>query len=51
MLKTAINDRYVADNYYQSVNMDELLFEKDGTISKMRQFDYKVHRFLRKRKQ
>lgn len=48
-LKTAINDRYVADNYYQSANMDEILFEKDGTISKMRQFDYKVHKFLKKR--
>jgi hypothetical protein len=50
MLKTAINDRYVADNYYQSANMDELLFEKDGTISKMLQFDYKVHKFLKKKR-
>ena len=49
-MKTAIDDRYVADNYYQSANMDELLFEKDGTISKMKQFDYKVHKFLRKKK-
>jgi hypothetical protein len=24
------------------------LFEKDGTISKMRQFDYKIHKFIRK---
>ena len=28
--------------------MDEILFEKDGTISKMMQFDYKVHKFIRK---
>ena len=31
--------------------MDEILFEKDGTISKMMQFDYKVHKFIRKPKE
>jgi len=36
MLKKVINDRYVADNYYQNADMDEILFEKDGTISKMK---------------
>jgi len=30
--------------------MDELLFEKDGDISKMKQFDYKVHKFLKKKR-
>jgi hypothetical protein len=25
--------------------MDEVMFEKDGTISKMRQFDYKIHKY------
>ena len=38
----AINNRYVADNYYQSADMDELMFERDGTISKMKQFQYKI---------
>ena len=32
----SIDDRYIAENYYQSANMDELLYEKDGTISKMK---------------
>ena len=50
ILQKTINDRYVADHYYQSANMDELLFEKDGTISKMWQFDYRVHKFIRKNK-
>ena len=49
ILKTSINDRYVADHYYQNTNMDEILFERDGTISKMRQFDYKVHKFIKKK--
>ena len=48
VLKKSIDDRYVADNYYPQANMDEILFEKDGTISKMKQFDYKVHKFIRK---
>ncbi len=25
--------------------MDEVIFEKDGTISKMKQFDYKIHKY------
>jgi hypothetical protein len=41
----SIDDRYIAENYYQSANMDELLYEKDGTISKMKQFDYKIHKY------
>lgn len=47
ILKRTINDRYVADNYYNTFNMDEILYEKDGTISRMKQFDYKVHKFIR----
>jgi hypothetical protein len=39
-----INSQYVAENYYQN-SMDELMYEKDGTISKMRQFAYKVHKY------
>jgi hypothetical protein len=38
----------VADNYYQSLDSDEILFERDGTISKMRQFQYKVHKFIKR---
>ena len=48
IISKAIDDRYVADNYYQNTGMDEILFEKDGTISKMMQFDYKVHKFIKK---
>ena len=53
IVKIAINDRYVADNYYQSADMDELMFEKDGTISKMKQLQYKVSKnnLLTKNKQ
>jgi hypothetical protein len=28
--------------------MDEILYEKDGTISKMKQFDYKIHKYFKK---
>ena len=46
MLKVlAVDDRYIAENYYQSNNMDELLYEKDSSISKMKQFDYKIHKY------
>ena len=48
IMKSVINDRYVADNYYSFQDSDEILFEKDGTIAKMKQFDYKVHKFIRK---
>ena len=34
----------MAENYYQN-SMDEVMYEKDGTISKMRQFAYKVHKY------
>ena len=48
ILKMSVNDRYVAENYYQSTANDHILYEKDGTISKMKQFDYKIHKFIRK---
>ena len=47
ILKKTLNDRYIADNYYPSADMDNILFEKDGLVSKMKQFDYKVHKFIR----
>ena len=31
-------------------NMENILHEKDGTISKMRQFDYKIHKQAKKDK-
>ena len=31
----AVDDRYIAENYYNN-QMDEVLYEKDGTISKMK---------------
>jgi hypothetical protein len=31
-----VDDRYIAENYYQSTGMDELLFERDGDISRMK---------------
>lgn len=40
-----VDDRYIAENYYQSSQVTDLLYEKDGTISKMRQFDYKIHKY------
>ncbi|TNV82125.1 hypothetical protein FGO68_gene12404 [Halteria grandinella] len=40
-----VDDRYIAENYYQSNDMDELLYERDGDISRMRQFDYKIHKY------
>ena len=39
-----VDDRYIAENYYQN-SMDEVMYEKDGTISKMKQFDYKIHKY------
>jgi hypothetical protein len=45
MLKViGVDDRYIAENYYQN-SMDEVPFEKDGVISKMKQFDYKIHKY------
>jgi len=35
VLKSVVTDRYIADNYYKHGDTDEILFEKDGTISKM----------------
>jgi hypothetical protein len=42
---------YVAENYYQGISDDSILHEKDGTISKMMQFDYKVSKLLKNRPQ
>lgn len=39
-----VSHQYVAENYYQN-SMDEIMHEKDGTISKMRQFSYKIHKY------
>jgi len=42
------DDRYIAENYYRGFQDDEaLLYEKDGTISKLLQFDYKVHKLIK----
>ena len=30
-----VDDRYIAENYYQN-SMEEVMYEKDGTISKMK---------------
>ena len=35
ILKMSVDDRYIAENYYQN-DMNELMYEKDGTISKMK---------------
>ena len=40
----------MADHYYQQGNMEEIPYERDGNISRMKQFDYKVHKFIKKRK-
>jgi len=42
--------RYGAEHFYNSSNMENILHEKDGVISKMKQFDYKVHRPIDKSK-
>ena len=36
ILRGAIDDRYIAENYYKGFADDSILYEKDGTISKMR---------------
>lgn len=40
-----VDDRYIAENYYHNTSNEDLLYEKDGTISKMRQFEYKIHKY------
>lgn len=48
IINNTINCRYVAENYYNRGDTDEILFERDGQISKMRQFDYKIYKYLKK---
>lgn len=48
MLKATLDDQYIAENYYKGFADDSILYERDGTISKMRQFDYKVHKLMKK---
>ena len=47
-LKKSVDNLYVAENYYKGISDESLLYEKDGTISKMLQFDYKVHKLIKK---
>jgi len=42
-----LDDHYIAENYYKGFSDDSILYEKDGTISKMLQFDYKVHKLIK----
>ena len=39
---------YVAENYYQGISDESIMHEKDGMISKMMQFDYKVTKIIKK---
>ena len=41
---------YIAENYYKRFNSDGgvLEFEKDGSISKLKQYDYKVSKLIKK---
>lgn len=50
IIKVTVDDRYIAENYYKSYDMNELMYEKDGTISRMRQFDYKIHKFKKSKR-
>ena len=36
--------RYGAEHFYNTNNNENILYEKDGVISKMKQFDYKIHK-------
>ena len=36
--------RYGAEHFYNTNNNENILHEKDGVISKMKQFDYKIHK-------
>ena len=43
------DDKYVAENYYKGYSDNEsILHERDGLISRMKQFDYKVHKLIKK---
>ena len=42
----------MAENYYKGFqDSDGILHEKDGTISKLSQFDYKVHSLIKSPKE
>ena len=47
ILQRSLDDHYIAENYYKGFSDDSILYEKDGTISKMLQFDYKVHKLIK----
>lgn len=47
-LKTIDKLRYGAEHFYNSTNIDNVMHEKDGMISKMRLFDYKIHKPIKK---
>ena len=42
-----VDDKYIGDNYYNQYNMDEIAFEKDQVISRMKQFQYKTHKYFK----
>ena len=43
------DDKYIAENYYKGYSdNDSILHERDGLISKMKQFDYRVHKLIKK---
>jgi len=44
-----IDDRYISEHYYSNESAN-ILHEKDGRISKLKQFDYKVHKFNKNRR-
>ena len=47
-IEALFDDRYIAENYYRGFqDGDGILHEKDGTISKLKQFDYKVHKLMK----
>ena len=47
-MEALFDDRYIAENYYRGFqDGDGILHEKDGTISKLMQFDYKVHKLMK----
>ena len=52
VLRASLNNMYVAENYYKGMQGDgeHILYERDGTISKQRQFDYKVHTLMKNQK-
>lgn len=49
ILNASLNDMYVAENYYKGISDESILFERDGVISRLKQFDYKTHKVIRQR--